>query len=464
MEAFVQKHELGSGNPPKTHDTLHTALVPIVFIPGVMGSRLDIPGGSDWDPDYTPSMAGWLACSARAARIDLSVTLKPNVKVIKKLSNYTAGQDAQGEIKKDKELLEVATRFGKKTPDEAISLYEARGWGGLSWEFYGPILRYLEKRFNHPNHNAMGIHPVYAYGYDWRKSNAVSAQGLVERVGQIKDEWPDAKKVLIVTHSMGGLVARYACANLGLSKDVVGVVHVVQPANGAIPAYRRFFTGCVEQFDNDGEWTVNNILGDTWWKYLAYLSGLPGPMQLLPNHRYHLGDGKPFTLSTAAWLKTQPQVELSDIYSVYAGTQTPGIVRQDDELPMFGWALGPISAIWNSEILPELRTRIAEAKAFHAELGDGAHPKTYAIFTNGLKTDDYVDWTKTEESDRFMQKQTGDGTVPSKSGACLGLKGLIDSTQFTGGAHLGHSEVFQNEKINDKVHQYVYALLAAESP
>ena len=63
MEAYVEKHLLGSGNPPKTHDTLHTALVPIVFIPGVMGTRLDIPGGSDWDPDYTPSMAGWLACA-----------------------------------------------------------------------------------------------------------------------------------------------------------------------------------------------------------------------------------------------------------------------------------------------------------------------------------------------------------------------------------------------------------------
>ncbi|WP_224360803.1 lipase/acyltransferase domain-containing protein [Hyalangium versicolor] len=464
MDAYVQKHELGDGDPPKTHDTLHTALIPIVFIPGVMGTRLDIPGGSDWDPDYTPSMAGWLACSARAARIDLSVTLKPNATVIKALSNYTAGKDAQGEIKKDRELLEVAARFGKKTVDEAIALYEDRGWGGLCWEFYGPILCYLEKHFNHPNHNAMGIHPVYAYGYDWRKSNAVSAEGLVKRVDAILAKWPGAKKVLIVTHSMGGLVARYACAKLGLSSKAVGVVHVVQPSNGAIPAYRRFFTGCVEQFDNDGDWKLNNILGDTWWKYLAYLSGLPGPMQLMPNHRYHLGGSNGLTLSTASWLKTQPQVELSNIYSVYEGTQTPGIVRQESELPFAGWALGPISAIWDSEILPELRKRIKEAQTFHTELADGAHPKTYALFSNGLQTDDFVDWTKTEDSDRFLQKKSGDGTVPSKSGACLGLKGLIESTQFSGGAHLGHSEVFQNAKVNDKVHQYVYALLASESP
>jgi pimeloyl-ACP methyl ester carboxylesterase len=467
MEAYVQKHELGGGDPPKTHDTLHTSFIPIVFIPGVMGSRLDIPGGSDWDPDYTPSMVGWLGCSARAGRIDLSVTLKPNVTIIKELSNYTytaKAQDAQSEIKADTELMQVAARFGKKTPDEAINLYQDRGWGGLAWGFYGPILRYLEKQLNHPNHNAAGVHPVYAYGYDWRKSNAVSAAGLVKRVEAILKEWPKAKKVLIVTHSMGGLVARYACAKLGLSSSAVGVVHVVQPSNGAIAAYRRFFTGCVAAFDNDGDSQLNNILGSTWWKYLAYLSGLPGPMQLMPNHRYHQGGNGGFPLSTSNWLTTKPQVELSDIYSVYGGTEPPGVVRQSSELPTFGWALGPISGIWNSEILPELRARIAEAKKFHTELEDAAHPKTYALFSNGLRTDDHVDWTKTEESDRFIQKQAGDGTVPSKSGACLGLKGLIESAQFTGGAHLGHSEVFQNEKVNDKVHQYVYALLATEAP
>jgi pimeloyl-ACP methyl ester carboxylesterase len=464
MDAFAHKHEVGESGAPKTHDTLHTAIVPIVFIPGVMGSRLDIPGGSDWDPDYTPSMAGWAGCSARAARIDLSVTLKPNVTVIKELSDYTLGTDAQGIMEEDKELMQVAARFGKKETEDAIALYEDRGWGGLAWDFYGPILCYLEKHLNHPNHNGTGIHPVYAYGYDWRKSNAVSADGLVKRVAAILAEWPGAKKVLIVSHSMGGLVTRYACDTLGLSRDVVGVVHVVQPANGAIPAYRRFFTGCIDELDNDGDSTLNNILGSTWWKYLAYLSGLPGPMQLMPNQLYHQGGDSGFPLSTANWLKTEPQVELSDIYTVYSGTQVPGIVRQKSEMPTWGYQIRFIYDIWDTEILPELRTRLAEAKAFHTTLGSGAHPKTYALFSNGLLTDDLVDWTKTEMSDRFIQKKSGDGTVPSKSGACLGLKGLIESAQFTGGAHLGHSEVFKNAYVNDKVLEYLYALLATEAP
>jgi pimeloyl-ACP methyl ester carboxylesterase len=463
MDAFVEKHDLATPNQPKKYDTLNTAIVPIVFIPGVMGSRLDIPGGSDWDPDYTPSMAGWLACSPRAGRIDLSVTLKPNVTIIKKLSDYYAGEDAQSEMKEDAELMEVAARFGKKTPDEAISLYEERGWGGLAWAFYGPILRYLEKHFNHPSHNATGIHPVYAYGYDWRKSNAVSAEGLVKRVDAILKDWPDAKKVLIVTHSMGGLVARYACAKLNLSSNTVGVVHVVQPSNGAVCAYRRFFTGSVNKYDNDGDSKLNTIFGNTWWKYLAYMSGMSGPMQLMPNQRYTQGDDKAFTLSTSQWLKTEPQVDLSDIYSVYARTSAPGIVRQKSELPIFGNQRYLIYLIWDSDILPELRTRINEAKAFHSALGSGAHPKTYVIFTNGLKTDDRVDWTQSEESNRFVQSMTGDGTVPSKSGACLGLDGVQERTQFTRGAHLGHSEVFQNETLNDKVQAYVYALLATEA-
>lgn len=464
MNETAHPFELDDVQLQDAHDTLHASIVPIVFVPGVMGTRLDIPGGSDWDPDYTPSMAGWLACSARAARIDLSVTLTPHVTVIRELSNYTAGQDAQSVIRGDRELLEVAARFGRATPDEAIALYEDRGWGGLAWDFYGSILRYLEKHFNHPNHGATGIHPVYAYGYDWRKSNSVSAAGLVRRVDAILEEWPGATKVLIVTHSMGGLVARYACARRGLSSRVVGVVHVVQPSNGAIAAYRRFFTGCVGEFDNDGDWSLNNILGDTWWKYLAYLSGLPGPMQLMPNHRYHLGGDRGLGLSTANWLTTDPPVDLSDIYTVYAGTETPGVVRQYSELPWIGWALGPISAIWDSEILPELRTRIVEARTFHTRLGAGAHPRTYVVFTNELQTDDHVDWTQTEESDRFVQSRVGDGTVPSKSAACPGMTGVIEVTEFSGGAHMGHSEVFKNESINDRIHRYINALLATEAP
>ena len=41
-------------------DTINTQVVPILFVPGVMGSRLDISGTiADWDPDDKVEMADW---------------------------------------------------------------------------------------------------------------------------------------------------------------------------------------------------------------------------------------------------------------------------------------------------------------------------------------------------------------------------------------------------------------------
>jgi pimeloyl-ACP methyl ester carboxylesterase len=467
IDTLVGKQPLESD----AYDTINTAVVPIVFVPGVMGSRLDIPGGSDWDPDYQPSMAGWLACSTRAGRKDLSVTNKPNVTVIKKLSDYTMGEDAQGEIKGDKELVSVAASFDS---DDAVALYEERGWGGVAWGFYGPILTYLEKRFNHPKYQPSGRHPVYAYGYDWRKSNAVSADGLVARVKAIKkDDWPDAKKVVIVTHSMGGLVARYACVKRGLSDLVLGVVHTVLPSNGAIAAYRRFFTGCVKAYDNDGDWKLNTVLGDAWWKYAAYMSGLPGPMQLMPNQRYaETREVEVFPLSTPDWLITKPQVDLAKIYEVYRGETPPGIVRPESEFPLVGYQIADISMIWDTEIVPGLRARISEAEAFHNELADGAHRHTWVYFSTGLKTDEKVDWTAPEGS-RFIQAETGDGTVPSLSAVCPGMQGvrsrfmgadaahggIVPNAGSGGATNLGHSEVFKNAMVRTTVRDFIQSVL-----
>jgi pimeloyl-ACP methyl ester carboxylesterase len=463
---MIETHVAKQPSDEKTkYDTINTTVVPIVFVPGVMGSRLDIPGGSDWDPDYQPSMAGWLACSTRAGRIDLSVKEKPNATVITKLSDYTMGEDAAGEVEDDAQLVAVAKSFGH---DDAVALYAERGWGGVAWGFYGPILKYLETRFNHPSYHPTGRHPVYAHGYDWRKSNVASAQTLVDRVKAVLTAWPEAKKVVIVTHSMGGLVARYACAKLGLNGLVQGVVHTVLPSNGAVCAYRRFFTGCDKKYDNDGEWALNVVLGDTWWKYAAYMSGLPGPMQLMPNQRYPTEkDVDKIGLSTPNWLVTRPQVSLEGIYGVYRGSGAPGVMRPKSDLPWFGYQIADIAMIWDTEIQPELKKRINEAEAFHTQLSNGAHPNTRVYYSSGLKTDEKVDWTAAEAK-RYVQTDTGDGTVPSLSAACLGMQGVrswyIGLDKAHGGTSpdtktLGHSEVFKNSMVLTTVRDYVESVL-----
>lgn len=85
--------------------------------------------------------------------------------------------------------------------------------------------------------------PVYAFGYDWRQPNAASADRLKERVDEILDE-EQASSVVLVTHSMGGIVARAAMLDgVFRRKKVAGAVHIGQPVYGAPSAYRRFVEG-----------------------------------------------------------------------------------------------------------------------------------------------------------------------------------------------------------------------------
>jgi pimeloyl-ACP methyl ester carboxylesterase len=87
-------------------------------------------------------------------------------------------------------------------------------------------------------------------------------------------------KVLLVTHSMGGLVARsFSQDNAGL---VMGVVHGVMPAVGAAAAYYRMVAGA--------EWTGvdADMIGPTGAHNQPVMGFSPGALQLLPTKEYGL--------------------------------------------------------------------------------------------------------------------------------------------------------------------------------
>ena len=115
-----------------------------------------------------------------------------------------------------------------------------RGWGGVSFKYHGEFLRDdYSRRYN----------PVYAFGYDWRNSNYNSAQRLAVRIDEILARHK-ARRCIIVTHSMGGLVTRAALRLVpALEAKVLCVVHLFQPVLGTPVAYRRFFTGVTAVYD-----------------------------------------------------------------------------------------------------------------------------------------------------------------------------------------------------------------------
>lgn len=137
----------------KANDTLNTKVVPIVLVPGVMGSRLDISTTSaDWDPDNKITMAGWLRKRRRTATNDMFFSTP--MTLMTDLVGSAGGPRPSTEIFDRPRLRQIAqAQLDPKLPSRArpsaeTQLWESRGWGEVSWTFYGPILIDLEERLN----------------------------------------------------------------------------------------------------------------------------------------------------------------------------------------------------------------------------------------------------------------------------------------------------------------------------
>lgn len=457
---------------------------PIVFVPGVMGSRLQL-GNEAWDPDSVPNMLGWAARDPTSAAALLDVS-------------QTAATVMSEPIKWEDRLAEIWTTVD---PGQHKDFYgKKRGWSGAAKDFYHEILVGLEVYFNsYPF--VPGAHPVYAFGYDWRSSNARSGKDLAARIDAILKDHPGATKVVLVTHSMGGLVARHAVHPEGgrAEAKVKGVVHVVQPVHGAVQAYRRFVEGVAADrkglFDVEGR-VMAGILGGSWWGYTLLMSGTEGPLQLLPNQVY------------GGWLVDADGVPVpqGNVYEVYAGGGLASVIHAvDDDLSErlgFGplgdgtdgaqnaierailaqglpWDRGAVEKARAKRVLDrwaercdKLRTGIQHAKEFHEMVAPTAHPSTFMLYAGQSRTEVGYDWSKEEGERLLYESEGGDGTVPVAS--ARGLNGFVEKAwgtalpgpiaphRDTGGQE--HSGVFGDAAVVSEVEMLTFFLIRLEKP
>ncbi|MDR9837720.1 esterase/lipase family protein [Herbaspirillum huttiense] len=289
-------------------------VVPIVFVPGIMGTRLRLKG-RDKGPAWFPPEGGWET---------LALALKHVVRTAadrQRLLNPDSTEvDEDGPAFPDdisKTLLAFAPG---KSDAERIKW---RGWGQLHADSYLPILSLLEtsmalifdpasqgkKLTSHWQELVMArqdagklgaqkpftplqekqlqeaaelLYPVHAVGYNWLQSNKVSAQRLAKEIERItayyRSKGRSCEQVILVTHSMGGLVAR-ACAQLPeMAERILGVVHGVMPALGAPATYKRIRAG----FEGAGQ----VVLGRNAAECTAVMANAPGPLELLPTAQY----------------------------------------------------------------------------------------------------------------------------------------------------------------------------------
>lgn len=267
-------------------------VIPVIFVPGVMGSNLKAKGQAEdieWLLDSSLSMLAWMGRGPKTRKRHLTPTT---------MAVYDGGKIPEGTAVPSEEL-------------------KRRGWGEVAHMSYANTLVWLESNLNdfegaengeRAKLKKLGLQalvgestltqdefelsykyrfPVYACGYNWLDSNAASSKRLGECIDAVihryRRENKKCEKVIVVTHSMGGLVARHCSEVAGYRDKIFGIVHGVLPAIGAAAVYRRFKSG------TEGDFGAALVLGSNAAEMTAVLSSAPGPLQLLPTPEYGNG-------------------------------------------------------------------------------------------------------------------------------------------------------------------------------
>jgi len=358
-------------------NTIAGMKIPIIFVPGIMGSRVSIPSRSDaWDPDSPIKNMYWHWSKMSAAdKRTIMGFANPGTVMVQPSNPKADGW----------------------TDDNRQSRIN-RGWGGVRWASYGSFLTPLENWKFGSNQT-----PVYAYGYDWRNSilqlgcelaaditgqtvsvGAISA-GPTGRFGQSGIlALENADKCIIVTHSMGGLVTRIALqACAALQSKVAGVLHGVQPATGAPVMYRRLITGLYAPYDGSGSTEDNifdKILGTTGDDFSTLASVIPGAVQLMPSDLYSQAV-KSYTVGMINWTCFEDKARLPVYFSkesVYTTYKRP----HTDNPP------GGIRSTLAADIQSDLSDRFDGLAAFHQVLQSWKLTgKTWAFYGASRNTD-----------------------------------------------------------------------------
>jgi hypothetical protein len=381
-------------------------VIPVIFVPGIMGSRLiNADGKKIWDPDDSRFMIG---------TYDKDVCSPFNRKSLIVGDAFSSS------------YLEVDNKNGehnKKFHDTADTWRDRRGWGGVFWKSYGDIITSLQrKNWVDPVGNCFEF-PVYAFGYNWTRSNRDSGKELKDYIDKITGYFRDEKKrmckyAILITHSMGGIVARSACEQHGAEKNVLGVIHGAQPAQGAPAAYWRMKAGFERPNLSPWDWLLHpirtisarhapGILGSAGEDVACILGNIPGGLELLPNKNYRSGRG---------WLKcpcadgsvkslpaSDPYTEIykikEDVYYRMVDPEwlDPRPAEKDiasgDPLALQYMksfkekrpgVAGQFVRDGNDSSWGVYEAKIDKAAEFHDDLGDKLHPTSYNIYISGL--------------------------------------------------------------------------------
>ncbi|UVW27626.1 triacylglycerol lipase [Massilia sp. H6] len=138
-------------------------------------------------------------------------------------------------------------------------------------------------------------YPVHAMGYNYLRSNGESAKVIAERIRGLARGYQkrgfQCDEVIVITHSMGGLLARalihpkYGNLLDDPTVKVLGIYHNVMPSTGAAASYKRMRFGFLEGSGTFAEIKAS-IFGIDGKHATAILANAPAALELLPGSAY----------------------------------------------------------------------------------------------------------------------------------------------------------------------------------
>ncbi|HTX38152.1 MAG TPA: hypothetical protein VME43_24145 [Bryobacteraceae bacterium] len=444
--------------------------IPLIFVPGIMGTCLRRAGTSGKDDlRWNPSSHWWMLrkyyTAGPAERKAMLVGARYNANYLEPNDSDPIGDG----------FASLDSHYCKKY----LAPLKAHDWGALSkiFEF-----------------------PVYGFGYNWTDSNEDSGRKLAARIQAIIAEARQivgfCEKVILITHSMGGLVARAAAILANAESSILGIIHGVQPATGTPAAYWRMKAG----FEEDS--ATGTVLGDSGPKVTAVLANIPGGLELLPNqdHLTDHGGIKWLTITkNGQYIKALPNSDpYGEIYRVkavvkpkrgeksstnaYWGLVDPNLLNPGHVSAPSSNPLDQMNAQARAvDAWAEYLTQLAKAQNFHGLLGKKQHSRTFCFRGVGHKTADEIELRVENPSghsnsypdqgfrgfftnasgviqEAVLRKPAGDGdgTVVRSSGAALDKPGkqLPGDRAFD----VEHQEAYEAGKVQAYVVQAIIAL------
>lgn len=187
----------------------------VIFVPGIMGTILQKDGRDVWAP-------------SRQALWTLLETCGDSLRGLRVVGEDGQSDDLGDGIRAD--------RLVRDTVFQIPRLIDHSGYGPFL-DLLPEFLEITPGSVHAPQDEAS----FYPFPYDWRRDNRVSARRLQRFVETQLPRWRtwsgarDAKMILI-GHSMGGLVARYYVEVLGGWKHTLALITIGTPHRGALGA------------------------------------------------------------------------------------------------------------------------------------------------------------------------------------------------------------------------------------